>query len=92
MRRKLVLVAYDVCDRRRLAAAREAVSAWAHGGQRSVFECLALPAERGQLSAEMRAPLLLRDDRLALFAVRDGGAHALGLGCIAADAPVVWIG
>lgn len=92
MPRKLVLVAYDVCDPRRLAAAREAVSGWAHGGQRSVFECLALPTERGPLSAEMRAPLLLCEDRLALFAVREGGAQALGLGRIATDAPVVWVG
>lgn len=92
MSRKLVLVTYDVCDSRRLAAAREAVSGWAHGGQRSVFECLAHPAERGTLSADMRAPLLLCEDRLALFAVRGSGAEALGLGLISADAPVVWVG
>lgn len=92
MPRKLVLVAYDVSDPRRLAAARAAVSGWAHGGQRSVFECLALPAERGPLAAEMCAPLALREDRLALFAIRDGGARALGLGRIAADAPMLWVG
>lgn len=92
MRRKLVLVAYDVSDPRRLEGALNAVSGWAAGGQRSVFECLALPEDRGFLAAEMGAPLLLSKDRLGLFAVREAGTRALGLGRIAVDEPVIWVG
>lgn len=92
MPRLLHLVAYDVSDARRLAAARDAVSGWAAGGQRSVFECLATPTERAALAAEMRAPLDLACDRLGVFAVAGDGARALGLGRIARDEPLIWVG
>lgn len=92
MPRLLHLVAYDVSDPRRLAAARDAVSGWAAGGQRSVFECLASPAERAALIAQMRAPLDLSTDRLGLFAVNGGRARALGIGAIARDEPLIWVG
>lgn len=90
--RSLLLVAYDVTDPRRLAAARDAVSGWASGGQKSVFECLARPAERRALSAEMLGSIDITEDRLAVFAIRSSASRTLGLGRVSRDQPVIWVG
>jgi len=72
--RSLYLVAYDVCDDRRLRRAHRLVKAHAVGGQKSVFECWLSDAERNMLwrrSAELlRAPpdrffLLRLDPRMS---------------------------
>lgn len=90
--RQLLLVAYDVADPRRLATAREAVSAWAAGGQRSVFECYAAPADRRNLERAMQRALAFDEDRLGVFLTRAETAKALGIGAIARDEPLVWVG
>ncbi|RMD48426.1 MAG: CRISPR-associated endonuclease Cas2 [Alphaproteobacteria bacterium] len=92
MTRKLFLAAYDVSDPRRLADARDAVTGWASGGQRSVFECFVASGRRSQMSAELREPLELSIDRLALLRVRRRGARGLGIADISRDEPVLWIG
>lgn len=92
MPRRLVLAAYDVTDPRRLARALGVVTAWAHGGQKSVFECYARPEDRAALAAALRAVLDLREDRLGLFAASPDGARTLGRGRVARDEPVLYIG
>lgn len=70
---RLHIVAYGVRCPRRLATVRRAVTAWAHGGQRSVWECRARPGERAALLAAMQAPLDLRVDSLAVFDLPSSG-------------------
>ncbi|SES91218.1 CRISPR-associated endonuclease Cas2 [Oceanicella actignis] len=92
MPRQLLLVAYDISHPRRLASARDAVSAWAAGGQKSVFECHAAPAERAELARQMQRALAFEQDRLALFLTRAETARAMGIGEVARDEPLVWVG
>lgn len=89
----LHLVAYDVVCPRRLARARAAVTAWAHGGQRSVWECRAAPTERAALVAAMSAPLDLDADRLAIFDLPAGGPFiALGRAAPPHRSGLVYVG
>jgi CRISPR-associated protein Cas2 len=90
---RLHLVAYDVTCPRRLVRARKAATAWAHGGQRSVWECWASPRDRTALRTAMLAPLDLRQDRLALFDLPAGGPFiALGRGAIPQRASMIYVG
>lgn len=64
--RHLYLAAYDVADRRRLAAALKLVRAYASGGQKSVHEIHLSPAERERLLRDMRGLLEPAEDAFAL--------------------------
>jgi len=90
--RELVVTAYDVSHPRRLARARGAVSAWAHGGQKSVWECFARPWERAALGREVLSPLSPEQDRLALLRPAEGGGRFLGVARPGEDAPLIYIG
>ena len=90
---RLHLVAYDVRHPRRLRAVRRAVTAWAHGGQRSVWECWARHGDRAALLAAVAEPLDLGRDSLAVFDLPAGGPFiALGRGRAPARPGVVYIG
>lgn len=92
MTRRLLVCAYDVADDRRLAAALAAVTGWSHGGQRSAFECFGATAETQELARDVAAALCPRADRLLLFRPEARRSFALGLGRIAEDAPLVYVG
>lgn len=93
MPQRLHLVAYDVRDPRRLRTARRAVTAWAHGGQRSVWECWARPGERDTLVAAMTTALDLRHDSLAVLDLPPSGPFlTLGRGRAPSCPGVVYIG
>lgn len=92
MHRHLVLTAYDVSHPRRLKAARSAVSAWAHGGQKSVWECFATRTERAALGGAMCAPLDMTCDRLALFLPPEQEPLVLGLARPVRDEALIFIG
>jgi CRISPR-associated protein Cas2 len=62
MPRTLYLVAYDICDPRRLARALKIVRAYATGGQKSVHECWLQPGELMALRRELDAVIDHRDD------------------------------
>ena len=62
MQRTLYLVAYDICDPRRLARALKIVRAYATGGQKSVHECWLLPGELAALKRELGRAIDHRDD------------------------------
>ena len=90
---RLHLVAYDVRDPRRLKAVRRAVTAWAHGGQRSVWECWARPSERPTLVAAVAGALDLGRDSLAVFDLPARGPFiALGRGRAPAGEALATIG
>jgi len=92
MSRHLLVTAYDVTDAQRLAAARARVSEWAHGGQKSVWECFASRPERPLLGSAMMAPLNPKQDRLTLLLPRRRGILTLGRGEIADDGPLIFLG
>jgi len=92
MHRQLVLTAYDVSDPRRLKAARARVSEWAHGGQKSVWECFAGIPERGVLGHDLFNPLDPRYDRLALLLPARDGVRMLGRSVLSREGPVIFVG
>jgi len=53
MKRTLYLVAYDICDPRRLARVLKIVRAYATGGQKSVHECWLSPGELAALKRDL---------------------------------------
>jgi len=62
MQRQLYLVAYDICEPRRLARALQIVRAYATGGQKSVHECWLLPGELLTLKRDLEAAIDRHDD------------------------------
>jgi CRISPR-associated protein Cas2 len=65
--RHLYLAAYDICEPRRLRAARLLTRPYAAGGQKSVHEVLLTPAERQALVQAMRLLIDLDTDRFMLL-------------------------
>ncbi len=79
MSRDFYLAAYDIASGKRLRRARERISAYASGGQKSVFECLLTPAESRHLFLDMSALLRHDCDRFLLLRL-DPRARLLTLG------------
>lgn len=65
--RDLYLAAYDICEPRRLRAARLLTRPYAAGGQKSVHEVLLTPAERKELVQDMLMLIDLDTDRFMLL-------------------------
>ena len=93
MNRALYLVAYDVSCPVRLRRALEVVRDYSLGGQKSVFECYLLPAERAELIQRLQRVLDLRSDRCFLLRL-DPRSHmrAMGIGSVPRDASWFYIG
>ncbi len=92
MSRRFVLAACDISDPRRRARMRNTVSAWAHGGQKSVWECFVTPAEEPAFEQALLGNLDQTRDRLAILHPHRRGARMLGRARLAEDAPLVFIG
>jgi len=93
MKTRLFITAYDVLCSRRLRCARQSVTAWAQGGQKSVLECWALNREGARLYGDMCAPLDADFDKLGVFHVGAGRRSiALGRALPPRDAPIFLIG
>lgn len=89
MKTRLFLTAYDVPCPRRLRFARQRVTAWAQGGQKSVLECWALNREGDGLFRDMCAPLRPQFDKLGVFHIGAGRrAIVLGRALPPCDAPL----
>ena len=69
MPRTLYLVAYDVCQPRRLARVTRYFHSYRVAGQKSVPEIWVTPAERDHIEADMRHLLNTTEDRLQLIAL-----------------------
>lgn len=88
--RKPFIVAYDVADPKRLQGARLAVTNWAHGGQKSVWECWA--ADPTQIIGALQSGLSPRHDRLALARLRLEQSRFLGRAIPSSDHSLRFIG
>ena len=69
MARTLYLVAYDVCNPRRLARVTRYFHSYRVAGQKSVPEIWITPAERATIEADMARLLQTEEDRLQLIAL-----------------------
>lgn len=77
--RRLYLIAYDVCDQRRLTKVREVLKAYSTGGQKSVYECWLTPAELTDVTEALRRLIEVSEDRVHVFAL-DGRSKPATLG------------
>ncbi|HLA34218.1 MAG TPA: CRISPR-associated endonuclease Cas2 [Rhodocyclaceae bacterium] len=69
MNRTLYLVAYDVCDPRRLHRVCKFLQGYRVGGQKSVFECWVTPGELKELRQGVEARMKPGQDRLHILAL-----------------------
>ena len=69
MPRTLYLVAYDVCNPRRLAKVTRYFYSYRVAGQKSVPEIWVTPAELAHIQADLRGLLQNDEDRLQLIAL-----------------------
>lgn len=67
--RTLYLVAYDVCDPRRLHRVCRYLTGYKVSGQKSVFEIWATDAELREIRGELERLMLLNEDRLHILAL-----------------------
>lgn len=87
------LLAYDVCDPRRLREALVLARGYATGGQRSVHECFLTDAERGRLLTAYDLLLAPDEDRLLLLRLDPRSrTHALGMATPPADPSYFYVG
>jgi CRISPR-associated protein Cas2 len=79
--RTLYLVAYDVCNPRRLHKVCRYLTGFKVGGQKSVFEIWVTPAELTQIRADLEQLMDAGKDRLHIFALDPRmKPHCLGNG------------
>ena len=69
MSRNLYLVAYDVCNPRRLHRVCKYLTGFKVGGQKSVYECWVTPAELRALRVELDKLMDPGEDRLHILAL-----------------------
>lgn len=93
MSRRLVLIAYDISNARRLRRAHKLIKEYAVGGQKSVFECFVTRQERQQLKEGLGRIINHREDRVHIFQLHGGGSiHTLGRAIAPRDPPFFYIG
>ncbi len=69
MNRSLYLIAYDICDPRRLHRVCKYLSGFKVGGQKSVYECWVTPAELRVIRLELDKLMEAGEDRLHILAL-----------------------
>lgn len=91
--RRLYLIAYDVCDPRRLNKVRELLKAYSTGGQRSVYECWLSPAELVDVTETLRGLIETKEDRVHIVTL-DGRSRpaTLGIAVPPADPAFFYLG
>jgi len=74
------LVAYDICDPRRLARVHRYLNGYKVGGQKSVYEVWATPAEIATIITTLRKLIDAEVDRVHLFRLDPRmSMHAYGI-------------
>ena len=91
--RHLYLIAYDICDPKRLTRVREVLKGYSTGGQKSVYECWCTPAELRDVVAELRRLIVPDEDRVHVITL-DGRSrpHTLGIAVPPADPAFLYFG
>lgn len=91
--RRLYLIAYDICDERRLNKVREVLKAYSTGGQKSVYECWLSPTELAEVTEMLRGLIEMDEDRVHIVAL-DGRSrpHTLGIAVPPADPAFFYFG
>lgn len=77
--RRLYLIAYDVCDTKRLNKVRELLKAYSTGGQKSVYECWLSGTEFSEVLKTLAQLIAPTEDRIHVFAL-DGRSRPQTLG------------
>jgi CRISPR-associated protein Cas2 len=91
--RSLFLIAYDVCEPKRLTRVREVLKAYSTGGQKSVYECWCTPAELTAVINEVQGLIRPEEDRVHVIRM-DGRSrtHTLGIAVPPADPAFFYFG
>lgn len=67
IKRTRYLVAYDICDPKRLAKIHKKTESYAIGGQKSFYECWLNATEFAQFKLELTDLMDLAEDHLMIF-------------------------
>lgn len=80
MSRDLYLIAYDVCDHRRLARVHHFLKGYSTGGQKSVYECFLTQSDVARVERALRGLIDDCEDRVYVLGM-DGRSktHTLGV-------------
>jgi CRISPR-associated protein Cas2 len=91
--RRLYLIAYDICEPRRLNRVRELLKGYSTGGQKSVFECWCTAAELSEVTDSLRELIAAEEDRVHIFTL-DGRSrpHTLGIAVPPSDPQFFYFG
>lgn len=77
--RRLYLIAYDVCDGKRLNKVRDLLKAYSTGGQKSVYECWLTGTELTEVQETLRRLIEPTEDRVHVITL-DGRSRPQTLG------------
>lgn len=93
MTRTLYLIAYDICDGRRLQQVRHFLKGYSTGGQKSVYECFLTYGELNYVQKSLQELIDDEEDRVHIFTM-DGRSrtHTLGIGVQPHDPAYFYIG
>ncbi len=91
--RRLYLIAYDVCDPRRLNQVRELLKGFSTGGQKSVYECWCTQAELIAIKDSLRELIAVEEDRVHIFTMdARSRPHTLGIAVPPSDPEFFYFG
>ncbi len=80
MNRRLYIVAYDICNSRRLNRARYFIKNYSTGGQKSVFECFLTENQVNNIMLTLSNIIDNNVDRVHIVVVDGrGNSHTLGI-------------
>ncbi len=78
--RTLYLIAYDICEDRRLNRVRHLLKGYSTGGQKSVYECFLTDGELHMITAMLRNMIDAEEDRVHIFTMdARSRTHTLGV-------------
>ena len=63
------LIAYDICDPKRLRRVHKQVEAYAIGGQKSFYECWLTKCELNRLKLELKTIIEIQEDCILVFQI-----------------------
>lgn len=91
--RRLYLIAYDICDMKRLNRVRHFLKGYSTGGQKSVYECWLSATEYTEVREVLRRLIDGAEDRVHLLTL-DGRSrvHTLGIAVQPADPAYFYFG